>query len=85
MKNILVPTDFSENSWNAIQFALEFFKDSKCNFYLLHVTPITSFFGEETTVVSSSDVIEKTYISQAKRSLHKLLKKIKNLPSKSKS
>lgn len=80
MKNILVPTDFSENSWNAIQFALEFFKDSKCNFYLLHVTPITSFFGEETTVVSSLDVIEKTYISQAKRSLHILLKKIKNLP-----
>ncbi len=79
MKNILVPTDFSENSWNSIQFALEFFKNSKCNFYLLHVTPITNFFGAETPMVSTGEVIEKTYISQSKRSLHTLLKKIKNL------
>jgi nucleotide-binding universal stress UspA family protein len=79
MKNILVPTDFSENSWNAIKFALKFFQNSKCNFYLLHVTPITNFFGDEIPVVSTGDVIEKTYISKAKRSLHLLLKKIKNL------
>lgn len=37
MKNILIPTDFSDNSWNAIVFALSFFKERKCNFYLLHV------------------------------------------------
>lgn len=38
MKNILIPTDFSENSWNAIEYALQFFSESSCNFYLLHVT-----------------------------------------------
>ena len=27
MKNILLPTDFSDNSWNAIQYAVELFKD----------------------------------------------------------
>jgi nucleotide-binding universal stress UspA family protein len=37
MTNILIPTDFSDNSWNAIVFALSFFKDCKCNFYLMHV------------------------------------------------
>ncbi|WP_298516803.1 universal stress protein [uncultured Kordia sp.] len=37
MKNILLPTDFSENSWNAIAYALEFLKDTTCNFYMLHV------------------------------------------------
>tara|TARA_R110000850_G_scaffold218852_3_gene344423 strand:+ start:8648 stop:9475 length:828 start_codon:yes stop_codon:yes gene_type:complete len=37
MTNILIPTDFSDNSWNAIDFALSFFKDCKCNFYLMHV------------------------------------------------
>ncbi|MFB9056104.1 universal stress protein [Mariniflexile ostreae] len=37
MKNILLPTDFSENSWNAITYAIQFFKNSDCNFYLLHV------------------------------------------------
>ncbi|WP_299528057.1 universal stress protein, partial [uncultured Lutibacter sp.] len=38
MKNILLPTDFSENSWNAIKYALELYKKTACNFYLLHVT-----------------------------------------------
>ncbi|GAL88547.1 universal stress protein [Jejuia pallidilutea] len=36
MKNILLPTDFSENSWNAITYALELFKNDVCTFYLLN-------------------------------------------------
>ena len=41
MKNILIPTDFSENAYNAIYYAMEFFKDEKCNFYFLHTyTPV---------------------------------------------
>lgn len=41
MKNILLPTDFSENSWNAIKYALNFFKDEVCDFYLLNTyTPV---------------------------------------------
>lgn len=36
MKNILIPTDFSENAWNAISYAIEFFKNEKCKFYFLH-------------------------------------------------
>ncbi|AUC81128.1 universal stress protein [Lacinutrix sp. Bg11-31] len=41
MKNILLPTDFSDNSWNAIAYALQLFKDEECNFYLLNTyTPI---------------------------------------------
>src|SRR6056297_116412 len=41
MKNILIPTDFSDNAWNAISYALQFFKNEKCKFYFLHTyTPI---------------------------------------------
>jgi len=41
MKKILLPTDFSENSWNAIKYALQLFKEEECNFLLLHTyTPI---------------------------------------------
>jgi nucleotide-binding universal stress UspA family protein len=36
MKNILLPTDFSENSWNAIKYAMQLFKNETCNFYLLN-------------------------------------------------
>lgn len=40
MMNILLPTDFSENSRNAAAYALQFFKDTPCNFHLLHVVPV---------------------------------------------
>lgn len=36
MRTILIPTDFSDNSWNAINYALEFFKYERCEFYLMH-------------------------------------------------
>jgi len=36
MNTILIPTDFSRNAWHAITYALLFFKDETCNFYLLH-------------------------------------------------
>jgi len=38
MKNILILTDFSDNSWNAVVYALNFFKHYTCNFYILHVS-----------------------------------------------
>lgn len=41
--NILLPTDFSKNSWNAISYAMELFKNEKCNFFFLH-TYTPSFY-----------------------------------------
>ncbi|NNC49147.1 MAG: universal stress protein [Flaviramulus sp.] len=41
MKHILLPTDFSENSYNAIKYALQLYKNEVCTFYLLNTyTPI---------------------------------------------
>ena len=37
MKHILIPTDFSNNSWNALEYAACFFENIKCTFYVLHV------------------------------------------------
>ncbi|WP_273565648.1 universal stress protein [Maribacter halichondriae] len=36
MKRILLPTDFSDNAFEAIRYALLAFKDIECTFYLLH-------------------------------------------------
>lgn len=41
-RKILLPTDFSENAWYAITYALELYKNSSCNFYLLNVFSATS-------------------------------------------
>ncbi|WP_339710385.1 universal stress protein [uncultured Kriegella sp.] len=43
MKNVLIPTDFSENAWNAIKYALALFEEEKCVFHLLNTyTPSIS-------------------------------------------
>lgn len=34
---ILIPTDFSTNAFNAIEYAMALFKEKTCDFYLLHV------------------------------------------------
>ncbi|MDP3358965.1 MAG: universal stress protein [Lutibacter sp.] len=82
MKNILIPTDFSENSWNAVKYALEFFKDTPCDFYLLHVTLIYNYASGESPVMPlpAIEVIDKTILKQAKTNLKNLLKKIEFLP-----
>lgn len=36
MKRILLPTDFSNNSWSAIKYALQLFKNETCTFYLIN-------------------------------------------------
>ena len=35
-QNILLPTDFSDNSWNAIIYALKLYAEEECTFYLLN-------------------------------------------------
>ncbi|CAM3473288.1 universal stress protein [Zobellia roscoffensis] len=41
MLKVLLPTDFSENSRNAIDYALHYYKDDECVFYILHTyTPM---------------------------------------------
>ena len=46
MMNILIPTDFSENSHNAIRYALDYFADISVNFYILHISLKNSFYKE---------------------------------------
>jgi len=40
--NVLIPTDFSENSWNAIEYAVSLFKEVCVTFHLLHVNNTSS-------------------------------------------
>jgi nucleotide-binding universal stress UspA family protein len=37
-RKILIPTDFSDNAWSAIVYALKLFEDEFCTFYLLNST-----------------------------------------------
>lgn len=45
--NVLLLTDFSENSKNAILYGLSLFKDVSCNFYVLNVQKARSFTTDD--------------------------------------
>ncbi|HLV14266.1 MAG TPA: universal stress protein [Xanthomarina sp.] len=72
MKQILLPTDFSENSWNAISYALQLFKDEVCTFHLLNTyTPIV--YHVEYVMLSPSQIgLEDVVKQQAIISMKKL-------------
>ncbi len=57
--NILLPTDFSDNAWNAIVYALKMYEEQKCTFYFLHSPKI---IVSQTSVRSTklSETINKT-------------------------
>lgn len=46
MLSILLPTDFSENSINAITYTLAFYKNEDCKFHFLHCYPPVIFSYE---------------------------------------
>ncbi|GGZ90269.1 universal stress protein [Algibacter mikhailovii] len=73
MKNILLPTDFSKNSLNAIHFAIDLFKGDACKFYLLNVQKASSFISDDMMAVNSSATIYKTIINAAKKSIENII------------
>jgi len=76
MKNILLPTDFSDNSWNAIEYALNFYENTVCNFHILHVSKINHLITHEASYIASKEIIDEVFIKPAKEQLEQLLKRI---------
>jgi nucleotide-binding universal stress UspA family protein len=79
MKNILIPTDFSENSWNAIEYALHFFSKSSCNFYLLHVNTADNLAYLKTSNNSFEGGTADVLLKHSKTLLKETLKRITSL------
>ena len=78
MQRILFPTDFSDNSWNAIKYGLELFKNQKCTFHLLHVNPIPPYSAAGSSVRTTTAVLKESMLSQSKVELKKLMTRIKD-------
>ncbi len=79
MKNILLPTDFSKNSLNAMVYAITLFKDIPCKFYLLNVFKIPYVTNE---VLMENDagqlaLIEQEQFDTSKKGMKNILKKLK--------
>ncbi len=79
MLSILLPIDFSENSMNAIKYALEFFKYQKTTFYFMNAYQ-NEFYDHDELV--SREVFEDVLNSvrnDSQTKLENLLKTVKNI------
>jgi|TARA_R100001369_G_C3326719_1_gene169958 nucleotide-binding universal stress UspA family protein len=80
MKQILVPTDFSENAWNALQYGLDLFHNTKCTFYLLHVNPVTGYSGTGSTIQKTSLTLKENLLNTSMGELRTWMDRIEKLP-----
>lgn len=77
MKNILLPTDFSDNARNAINYALKFFKNELCTFYILHVEKASSYIMDDLMVAPANSSIHNAVTNETKTKLKTLIKELK--------
>lgn len=82
MKNIILPTDFSDNAYNAIKFALRLFKDVETAFYLIN-TYTPAIYQAEYVIhspgqIGLGDVLQENSLSQLADLMDKLENGFKN-------
>lgn len=74
MKNILLPTDFSENANNAISYALELFKNEKTKFHILNTYIPAIQNSRFMATPSKTEVVEKCAQTTSKKGLKDTLR-----------
>src|SRR5690606_15935768 len=81
MQNILVPTDFSENAFNALTYGLTFFKKTRCTFYLLHVDTVAPYSNPDLigNFTETSDSLEENLSKEHREDMRGLLRRVEGL------
>lgn len=75
MRPILLPTDFSDNSWNAISYAVELFIEDGAIFHLLHAF---SPFMVAPSGPIEAQALDETIFRAAEENSRRELKKLEN-------
>lgn len=82
MKRILLPTDFSKNAWNAIDYALQLFAQETCHFLLLHTyTPMILSWDALSSSPTQMEILEdikETYDRDLEELLENITSKFQN-------
>ena len=76
MKNILLPTDFSVNSINAIEYTMRFFENWECDFFILNVQKISEYISDDLVSGSKTDSVYSSIATDNKKSISDLVKKL---------
>ncbi|PWK20686.1 universal stress protein [Xanthomarina spongicola] len=75
-RKILLPTDFSNNSWLAINYALQLYKNETCDFYLLNAFLGTNSLIENIMNLGTDSEFFEEAKTESQDNLSKLLDKL---------
>lgn len=75
MSHILLLTDFSENSKNAIRYALQLFESEVCSFYLLHVQNSSAYTMDDLMSAGNSSIYD-SIVTKSKLGLKELVNEL---------
>lgn len=73
MKNILVPTDFSDNAWDALTYAIRMYDDIPCCFFILNTFEVNPSRFSRTTHQFGARKVYDILKDESKDELQKLL------------
>ncbi len=77
MKKILLPTDFSENAYNAIKYAVQLFEKEECIFYLLNTYTPVLYDNDYLVFSSSHPTLTEIFSKKSMQGLERVLSRIK--------
>ncbi|QNJ99075.1 universal stress protein [Constantimarinum furrinae] len=79
MKRILLPTDFSENAWNALHYASNLYKNEEVDFYLLNAFTTHNFSLDNMMVPEPGEKWYDDAKTRSENELENILKRIEKL------
>lgn len=74
MKNILLPTDFSENSKNAIKFAMKFFEGETVTFHLLNSQKPSGYITADVLYGTPGNSVYDGILNENKMKVEKMIR-----------
>jgi len=79
MKNILLPTDFSDNSRNAIRYAMKLFEGHTCDFFFLNVQKVSEFATDDIYTSSPKKTVYEAVVGDNKQRLQNFIAEFENI------
>ncbi len=76
-KNILIPTDFSGNAWEAINYTLKMYSQIPCKIYFANVYNFPGYLTESAFVTMPSTDVYNEYRKLSITQLNKTIEKVK--------
>ncbi len=79
MRKILIPTDFSENAMNALQYACELFKYDKCQFFIMHAYQDDVYADKSLMSQQTLEEVTNIIKSKSEKQLEEVLKRLRRI------